>query len=585
MGDINLTAGKKFDYIIVGGGAAGCVLANRLSADPSKNVLVMEAGGRERTTNVKIPAGLPRLFKSPLDWNLYSPLQHHLENRQIYMARGKLLGGSSCTNATLYNRGSAADYDSWGVEGWSSQDVLSWFLKAENNADMGGSYHGKGGPLAVENPRYQHYLHDVFFKVAQQHGWAGNPDFNDWSRDQAGYGEFQVTQERGERADAYRQYLMPVLGRPNLQVLTECQVTRVAFEGGASGKRAVGVEFTLEGPTGVRHQAELASSGEVLMAAGAVHTPHVLQLSGVGAAKALAEVGIASEADLPGVGQNLQDHPACLTAVPLKEKYQGTSVTDHVYHADGSLRKRTILNYLLRRKGALTTTACDHGAFVRTDGSRAQPDLQMRFVPGMALDPDGVNTYVRFARFQSQGLRWPSGVTFQLIACRPRSKGSVGLKTPDPFDVPLLNPGFLTDEDGADMATLKAGLLLARELAKSEVFEEYLDEARERHPGPEVSGDAAVEEYIRSSVHSANAIVGTCKMGTNPKAGDVVDSQLRVFGINGLRVIDASVMPVIPGGQGVAPTVMIAERAAALLLGAETISAPAAVPAPQPVAA
>jgi choline dehydrogenase-like flavoprotein len=322
-------AGQRYDYILVGGGTAACVLANRLSADGSKRVLVLEAGPGNTSRDVKIPAAITRLFRSPLDWNLFSELQHQLAERQIYMARGRLLGGSSSTNATLYHRGTAADYDAWGVEGWRAADVLPWFRAAETNADFGPSqYHGSGGPMHVENPRYHNkQLHGAFFAAAEQMGLPANPDFNDWSHDHGGYGTFQVMQDRGTRADMYRQYLKPALGRGNLQVLTGAAVTKVHIDSAAGKPRALGVEFSLDGPAGERITAELAAGGEVVMCAGAVHTPFLLKHSGVGPAAELADHGIRVAADLAGVGANLQDQPACLTAAPVKAKYDGISLT------------------------------------------------------------------------------------------------------------------------------------------------------------------------------------------------------------------------------------------------------------------
>jgi choline dehydrogenase-like flavoprotein len=346
-------------------------------------------------------------------------------------------------------------------------------------------------------------------------------------------------------------------------VVTDCTVTGIKFE----GTRAAGVEFANEGSSStmrVRHAAQLAAGGEVLLAAGAIHSPHLLQLSGVGPAAALREHGIPVVADVAGVGRELQDHPAVLTAVPLKKEYEGTTLIDHIYNDKGGLRKRAIANYLLRRRGPLTTTGCDHGAFVRTRAG-APPDLQIRFVPGMALDPDGVSTYVRFAKFQEQGLKWPSGVTFQLIACRPEGRGSVGLRSSDPFDAPRVETGYFEDAGGADLATLRAGIRLSRDIAATSAFAEFLE--GERFPGADAASDDDLDAYIRASVHSSNAIVGTCRMGAAQGGGAVVDPQLRVFGVQGVRVVDASVMPVIPGGQTGAPTVMIAERAAAMLTG------------------
>ena len=549
-------------------------------------MLILEAGTDNKSRDVKIPAAFTRIFRSPLDWNLFSPNQSDLSNRQIYLPRGRLLGGSSSTNATLYHRGAAADYDAWGIPGWGSKEALEWFKSCESNRDLKDpAVHGTSGAVSVETPRYHNHLLDIFYKAAAEKGLPANPDFNDWSRDQGGAGDFQVMQEKGTRADAYRQYLAPVLKRPNLQVVTDATVTQIVFE----GSRAAGVEFSAEGPSTMRqrHSAQLATGGEVLMCAGAVHTPHILQLSGVGAAAHLKDHGIESVvADMPGVGQRLQDQPAVLTAVPLRPKYDGTAISDHIYNDRGGLRKRAILNYFIRGRGPLTSTGCDHGGFMRTPAARAGalPDLQIRFVPGMALDPDGVSTYVRFGKFQEQGKKWPSGTTFQLIACRPKSLGSVGLKSNDPFDAPSVAPGYLNDPAGADLATLQHGIAIARDIATAPAFKDYLvDLDEELFPGKSVTSESDIEEYIRSTIHSSNAIVGTCRMGTaGAAAGDVVDPELKVYGFDNLRVIDASVIPIIPGGQTAAPTIMIAERAAAVILGREKIATSVA---PEPVLA
>jgi fatty acid photodecarboxylase len=403
--------------------------------------------------------------------------------------------------------------------------------------------------------------------VAKEKGMSTNPDFNDWSRPQEGFGTFQVTQHRGERADTSRQYLSPALDRPNLTVLTGAHTTKVVTEKTSQGPRAVGVEFVRQSVSGrTRHSAQVSFSGEVILAAGAVHSPHILQLSGIGDGPELTRHGVHVVKDLPHVGRNLQDHPAVV--VSMLSAQSGVSVTDEIYHADGSLKKRAILNWLIRRRGPLTTTGCDRGAFLKTSSGHSQPDLQLRFVPALALDPDGVSSYSIFGVLKEKGLSYPSGWSFQLIACRPKSRGSVSLRSADPFDSPLLDAGFLTDPGQEDLTTLRAGMRLVRDLSSSPTFAPV--NGGELHPGPRAQSDGEVDAYIRKTLHSANAVVGTCAMGTH-EGSSVVDAHLRVHGVRGLRVVDASVIPVIPGGQTGAPTVMIAERAADLLLGKATV--------------
>ena len=556
------------------------MLAARLTASGTKRVLVLEAGPSGEFRNVRTPAGLPRLFKSALDWNLYAPPQKGAADRRVYLARGKLIGGSSATNATLYHRGAPGDYAAWGIPGWGPADVAPWFIASEaNSRGAVPGVHGSEGPLSVEDPRYTSRLHDAFFAAAASLGWPARPDFNDWSgappsssSTQTGYGEFQVTQRRGARCDAGAAYLTPaVRARPNLKVVSGATVTRVAIEGAA----ARGVSFVVGDQDQATQSAPLAPGGEVLMCAGAVHTPQILMLSGVGDARALRDLGIPLAADLPGVGANLQDHPAALVSYTLKPSAGGISVTDEIMHSDGRVRVRALLNYALRRRGPLTTTGCDHGAFVAT-GARAgslgptTPDLQIRLAPALALDADGIGSYVEFARLKDTGRKWPSGVTFQLLAVRPASRGHIGLRSADPWDAPVLDPGFLTDKAGEDAATLRAGIAIARDLASQPAFSGLIE--GEAHPGPGAASESALDAYLASTLHSGNAVVGSARMGPRPSAGDVVDSDLKVHGISGLRVVDASVFPVVPGGQTGAPVIMLAERAAAGLAGGGSVS-------------
>lgn len=539
------------------------MLANRLSADESKNVLVLEAGPVKSDMAVRTPAGITRLFKSAFDWNLYSTRQQQLDDRYIYLARGKLIGGSSCTNAMLYHRGSAEDYDNWGVEGWGSKDVHEWFKKVENNSRGASEVHGTGGFMHVEDPRWSSPLFDAFFRSAKEVGLKENPDFNDWRHSQEGYGVSQVTQDKGVRADMFTHALKPVIGRSNLEVKGGATTTKILFEKGAGSTKAVGVEYAMGGVGGTKDSAELAPGGEVLLCAGSVHSPSILMHSGIGSSSELEPLGIDVVEDLEGVGKNLQDHPACLSAFKMKPKFKSWTVTDAIYNSKGGIRKRVLLNYLLFKKGPLTTSGCDRGAFVSTTGS-GQPDLQIRFAPGFALDPDGVSSYVRFGELLEKGEEWPPGVTFQILACRPKSRGSIGLESDDPFSSPKINIGYLTDPEGKDIEVLRKGVRLSRQLAATETMSQCVES--EGHPGADKESDEDLTGYIMDTIHSANAVVGTCRMGMEEGDGSVVDPDLKVHGVDGLRVIDASVFPTIPGGQTGAPVVMMADRVASKLL-------------------
>eukprot|EP01023_Acetabularia_acetabulum_P055008 TRINITY_DN6289_c1_g3_i2.p1 TRINITY_DN6289_c1_g3~~TRINITY_DN6289_c1_g3_i2.p1 ORF type:complete len:611 (-),score=97.45 TRINITY_DN6289_c1_g3_i2:461-2293(-) len=559
----------KYDYVIVGGGTAGCVLANRLSEDSQKKVLVLEAGAPNKSLLVKAPAGIGKLFQSDLDWNLFTNPLQTAKDRNIYLARGKLLGGSSSTNACLYHRGTPQDYDSWGVPNWGSKEALEWYKKSEDNPQMAqqnSTYHSTGGNMHVEFPNYQNDLFNLYWDACKEVGMKSNPDFNDWSHSQEGYGPFQMSTINGRRADAYRQYLQPAMNRDNLTVLTEAVSTKVETDKSANQESpaARGVTFT---HNGAQHTVELNSGGEVLLCSGAVHSPHLLMLSGIGPKNHLSQFEIKNVVDLEGVGENLQDHPACVASYTITEEANKkfATLTDHMSPDKPSIR--AILNFLFRGKGILTSTGCDRGAFVVTQPNQksALPDLQLRFPPAFALNPDGVGTYVDYMRLKAEGKlkKWPPGFSFQIIACRPKSRGKIQLSTKDPFEKPSIDLGYLTDKDGKDLQTLVNGLKLSRKLASTSAFAEIAEV--EKWPGTQSKSDDDIEDYIRRTLHSANAVVGTCKMGQDPSAGAVVGSDLRVHGVDSLRVVDSSVVPVIPGGQTAAVTIMIAERASSII--------------------
>mmetsp|Transcript_21037 Transcript_21037/g.64095 ORF Transcript_21037/g.64095 Transcript_21037/m.64095 type:complete len:604 (-) Transcript_21037:432-2243(-) len=561
-------AAAEYDYVICGGGLAGCVLANRLSS-AGKRVLMLEAGGADYNAfKIKVPAGILKLFQTEVDWTYFSEGEKACQGRPIYLCRGKVLGGSSCTNVLLHHRGSSADYDAWGVNGWTGEDVLPFFVKSQDDATGRSKesplHHGTGGEWSMDEVRYQNVLSSTFLKAAQEAGVPLNDDFNNWARPQQGAGRFQVSERNGARCSGATAYLEPVLKakNPNLAVATGAKVQKVNIAQGEDGPRAQGVVFRDE--RGNTYEVNVKEGGEVLLCGGAITSPHWLLLSGVGPKKQLAEHGIECVVDSSEVGQNLQDHPAAVVSYGVSKKHNGISVTSKLRLFGTKIPNLApVLQWLFAKRGLLTSTGCDHGAFYNTNEEKfAQPDLQMRFLAARALSADGMSTFTNFR----ESSKHPDGFSFQSIAVRPKSRGSVSLRSSDPENRPCIDCGYLNDED--DVATLREGIKLGRRLAATAAFAPYRGE--EVYPGADVVTDEQIDDYIRSSAHTANAITGTCAMGT------VVDENLRVKGVAGLRVCDASTIPVIPGGQTATPTVMIAERAAQFILNPSTEIRPVA---------
>ena len=551
-----------WDYIIVGGGAAGCVLADRLSANPENRVLLLEAGEwGSNDMRIRIPAGLVKVFKSERDWDFDTePVPG--TSRGVYLCRGKVMGGSSSTNVMLYHRGAPADYESWvnaGAVGWGPSEVLDYFLRAEDNVPEGGSqYHGSGGPMSVSYVPYVNKLSEAFLDACGKLGYRRNLDFNDWSAPQDGFGRFKVTQRKGERcstANAYLEGPNGALQRPNLRVQSGAHVTKVALDGAENDLCACAVEYRT-GADGDVTLASLASGGEVLLAAGAVQSPQILMLSGIGPREHLEEHGIEVRKDLPGVGEGLQDHPAVLVSYGCKK---AICLTDEIrLMGTGAVNPITMLKWMLFGKGALTSVACEFGGFFRTSKAYTQPDLQLRFLAAKAMSADGISTLEKFGA----GEKTKPGYTAQLIAARPQSEGRVRLRSADPLAKPLLENVHLSND--ADVVTLREGIKLARTLLAAESFDPY--RAEEVYPSAAVQSDADIDAYVRCTVHSANALTGSCRMGSDDNAAAVLDPELRVRGIGSLRVIDASAMPHIIGGQTCAPTIMIAEKGSDLVL-------------------
>ena len=541
-----------WDYVVAGGGTAGCVLADRLSAGGGKRVLVLEAGPDETGhPHIRIPAGILRLFKSRFDWDYNSRGEAGLKaGKSVYLCRGKVLGGSSCANVMLYNRGAAEDYEGWGLDGWGAAECLKYFRKSEGFHKGASEFHGGDGPFKVSDVPYQNVLSKAFLDACQAMGLARNDDFNNWKRAQEGFGRFQVSQSRGERCSAASSYMANAAKRENLHVETEATITRLNVDGGD----VRGVVYVDR--HGAEQYAALAAGGEAVLTAGAIGSPQLLMLSGIGAADHLRDVGVRPVVDLPAVGRNLQDQPAAVVSYQIDRP---VSVTDDI-RLGGWPNPMSFLRWYLFRSGPLTSPGCDHGGFFSTTGRAALPDLQIRFIAAQASSPDGVSTYKNFGRGWG-GAKFRSGFSFQPICVRPKSRGKLELTGGTIHDKPAITTGYLAED--SDARTIVEGIKLSREIARQGPLAGYVED--EVFPGAGVEKDDDLLDYIKANAHSANAITGTCRMGVGRDSA-VVDTSLNVFGVGNLRIADASVMPTIPGGQTAASTVMIAEKAADMIL-------------------
>lgn len=526
------------DYLVVGGGSAGCVLAARLSEDPQVQVALLEAGPPDTSVLIHCPAGLALLAKNgQANWAFQTEPQPGLGGRRGYQPRGKVLGGSSSVNAMIYARGHAADYDAWaaaGNAGWSWSEVLPYFRKAEHNERGADAFHGTGGPLNVMDLRSPNRFGPVFVEAGKQAGFPENRDFNGAS--QEGVGLYQVTHKDGERYSAAKAYLAPNRSRPNLHVLTGAHATRVLLE----GKRAVGVAYRQGGV-----DKELRARREVLLSAGALLSPQMLMLSGIGPAQELQAHRIPVRHELPGVGANLHDHVDVVMVVdaPKLTDLFGLSFTGALNALKG------IVEWRRERKGLLTTNFAEAGGFIRSAPEEPLPDLQLHFVIGKLVDHGRKTVFGH-------------GYSCHVCLLRPRSRGTLALRSADPLAPPRIDPDFLGDQD--DVRRLVRGFQLMRRILQQPALAAL--GGRELATSAGARSEQQIEAFVRGHADTIYHPVGTCRMGSDAMA--VVDAQLRVRGIEGLRVVDASVMPSIVGGNTNAPVIMIAEKAADMIKAA-----------------
>jgi choline dehydrogenase len=532
-----------YDYLIIGAGSAGCVLANRLTEDPDCRVLLLEAGPRDWHPFIHMPAGLAKLVgQKGVNWNYDTAPEPRLNGRRLWWPRGKVLGGSSSINAMCYTRGVAGDYDDWaalGATGWNWERALPYFKRAERNSRGADTLHGADGPMYVSDLRYTNPLSSAFIDAGQQAGYRRNDDFN--GENQAGFGFYQVTQKNGARCSTAVAYLDPARSRPNLDVVTGALVRRILLENG----RAVGVAYARGG-----REVKVRAEREVLLSGGAINSPQLLMLSGIGPAEHLQRQGITVKVDAPQVGQNLQDH---LDICTLQHSTQRVTY-------DRTSELKTAFDYFLRgHSGPGSSNIAEAGAFVRSPlAPDDRADIQLHFVPAM-LDDHGRN---RLAG---------DGYTVHACFLRPRSRGQIRLNNADPRTNARIEANYLSDPEGFDLKVMIECAKLSRELFAQKAFDAY--RGAPIYPSRTDLSDSELVDFVRAKAETVYHPIGTCRMGSDEAS--VVDPQLRVRGVEGLRVIDASVMPQLIGGNTNAPTIMIAERASDLIRGLiETAPAP-----------
>ena len=537
---------RSFDYIVVGAGSAGCVLANRLSADPDCSVLLVEAGGKDRNPLFRLPMLMGKLFHSGIyNWRYHTEPVPSLDGRSLYWPRGKVLGGSSTINGMIYVRGNRHDYDRWaqmGLAGWSYDEVLPAFRCSEGHVERDGAYHGAEGELTVCRARSTNPLFDAFVEAGRQAGHAVNDDFN--GAEQDGFGRYDFNIRRGKRCSTSVAFLRPVRHRRNLTIMPDCLVRRVVVD----GRRATGIEVTQ--PGGVR---TIRAEREIVLCTGTVNSPQLLMLSGIGPGDALKRHGIPVLHELPGVGRNLQDHVDCVIAYTCVQPI----TLYHDLRADRLIG--SVIAGMLFNRGVATTFPYEAGAFLKSRTDLLALDIQVHFMPALENTAD---LHVPNP-FKKTPVEETHGFSMRVGPVNPASRGWISLRSADPADPPLIQPNYLQSE--ADCRTTIAGIRMLRDVIAQPAFDAY--RGPELAPGDTLQSDADLAAWLRANAMTTFHPVGTCRMGTDPMA--VVDARLSVHGIDGLRVADASVMPIIISGNTNAPAIMIGERAATFMVGTD----------------